>query len=85
MVGTAGNTRSSAWNASLRRLYASVPGQSGTVMTLSNVSGLFGKLIPLAIGIAAERFGIGIAIWLLLLGPVALLVGVPRPESQLVN
>jgi FSR family fosmidomycin resistance protein-like MFS transporter len=76
----------SGWYAILQgRLYASVPGQSGTVITLSNVSGLFGKLIPLAIGIAAERFGLGAAIWLLLLGPIALLVGVPRPESQLVN
>ena len=76
----------SGWYAILQgRLYASVPGQSGTVITLSNVSGLFGKLIPLAIGIAAERFGLGAAIWLLLLGPIALLVGVPRSEYQAVE
>jgi FSR family fosmidomycin resistance protein-like MFS transporter len=70
------------WYAILKaQLYAAMPGQSGAVMTLANVSGLFNSLIPLGIALVAERFGLGTAMWLLLLGPLALLFGVPR-ESK---
>ena len=68
----------SGWYAILQaRLYAAMPGQSGTVMTIGNVTGLFGRLLPFGIGLAAETFGLGAAIWLLLAGPLALLVGLP--------
>ncbi|MBU4352990.1 MAG: MFS transporter, partial [Nanoarchaeota archaeon] len=68
----------SGWYAILQaRLYAAMPGQSGTVMTIGNVTGLFGRLLPFGIGLAAETFGLGAAIWLLLLGPVALFIGLP--------
>lgn len=68
----------SGWYAILQaRLYAAMPGQSGTVMTVGNVAGLFGKLLPFGIGLAAETFGLGAAMWLLLAGPLALLVGLP--------
>ena len=43
-------------------------------MTVGNVFGL----IPLGLGLVAERFDLVMAMWLLLLGPVALLVGIPR-------
>jgi hypothetical protein len=33
------------------------------------------------LGLVAERFGLQAAMWLLLLGPVALLVGVPTRDS----
>ncbi|MCC7207391.1 MAG: MFS transporter [Anaerolineae bacterium] len=59
-------------------LYTSMPGQSGAVHAVGNVFGLVGSLIPLAIGLAAERVGLGSAIWLLMLGPAALLIGLPR-------
>ncbi len=32
-------------------------------------------------GLVAEQFGLGVTMWLLLLGPVALLVGIPRQAS----
>jgi MFS transporter, FSR family, fosmidomycin resistance protein len=70
------------WYAVLQaQLYTSMPGQSGAVMTVSNAAGLLGSLIPLAIGVVAERLGLGIAVWLLLLGPIALLVGLPRKQT----
>ncbi|MBN2386632.1 MAG: MFS transporter [Anaerolineales bacterium] len=73
----------SGWYAILQaRLYSTMPGQSGTVMTVSNVTGLFGKLLPFGIGLAAQAFGLGPAMWLLLLGPLALLVGLPRRISE---
>lgn len=73
----------SGWYSILKgQLYSSMPGQSGTVMTVGNVAGLLGSLIPLGIGLAAERFGLGISIWLLLAGPIVLLLGLPRmPHS----
>jgi FSR family fosmidomycin resistance protein-like MFS transporter len=70
------------WYAILRaNLYSTMPGQSGTVMALDNVSGFFGKLLPLGIGLAAQAFGLQWAMWLLLAGPIALLVGLPRKNQ----
>lgn len=77
----------SGWYAILKgNLYSSMPGQSGTVMALSNVVGLFGKLIPFGIGLAAEYFGLGLAMWILLAGPLVLLVGLPStPRKKIVE
>ena len=69
----------SGWYAILKgNLYTAMSGQSGTVMAIGNISGIFGKLIPFGIGLAAERFGLGPAMWILLAGPLALLIGLPR-------
>ncbi|MBM3180550.1 MAG: MFS transporter [Chloroflexi bacterium] len=80
----------SGWYAILKaNLFDAMHGQSGAALTLDNVSGLFGKLIPFGIGVAAYNFGIGTAMWLLLAGPIALFIGLPRKgqkskvESQL--
>jgi FSR family fosmidomycin resistance protein-like MFS transporter len=67
------------WYAILKgQLYSTMPGQSGTVMTVGNVFGFVGGLIPLVLGLVAEQAGLSVTMWLLLLGPVALLVGLPR-------
>jgi len=65
------------WYAIIKaKLYDEVPGQSGTVaMTLGNVFGLAGSLVPLALGAFAEAYGLGPMMWLLALGPAALLAG----------
>ena len=49
-------------------------------MTVGNLFGLVGDLIPLGLGLVAERFDLRVTMWLLLLGPVALLVGLPKKE-----
>jgi MFS transporter, FSR family, fosmidomycin resistance protein len=70
----------SGWYAILQgNLYSSMPGKSGTVMALGNIVGFFGKFIPFGIGLAAAKFGLGPAMWLLLAGPIALLFGLPKP------
>jgi FSR family fosmidomycin resistance protein-like MFS transporter len=67
------------WYSILKaRLYSSMPGQSGTVMTVSNLFGLAGGLVPLGLGVVAERVDLRWAMWLLMLGPVALLIGLAR-------
>jgi FSR family fosmidomycin resistance protein-like MFS transporter len=69
----------SGWYAILQgNLYSSMPGRSGTVVALGNLVGFFGKFIPFGIGLAAERFGLGPAMWILLAGPLALLIGLPK-------
>ena len=78
------------WYAILKaQLYSEMPQHSGTVMAVSGVSGLVGSLIPLGIGIAAGLWGLGTAMWLLLAGPVALLLGIrthdTSPSGPVVN
>lgn len=60
------------------QLYDTLPGRSGTAVALGSFSGALGAALPLALGLLAERVGIHEAFWLVLLAPVALLVGVPR-------
>lgn len=68
----------SGWYAILQgRLYSAMPGRSAAVMTLGNLFGLAGGLLPLALGVIAERYGLGAAMWLLMAAPIALLVGLP--------
>ncbi len=63
------------------QVYKEMPGKSGTVMAVHDVSALASGLVPLGIGLAARSWGLGAAIWLLLAGPVALLIGIPRRRS----
>ena len=71
------------WYAILKaQLYSTMPGQSGKVMSVNSVSGLVGSLIPPGIGIAAGTWGLGTAMWLLLSGPLALLVWIPPARSN---
>ena len=60
------------------RLYAELEGQSGAVLTLGTVTGLVGGTFPLALGLLAAAVGIDVALWALLVAPIALLVGLPR-------
>jgi FSR family fosmidomycin resistance protein-like MFS transporter len=67
------------WYAILKaRLFSALPGQSGAAFSLSSLSGLLGSLPPLLIGLLAQRFGLGAALWLVLLAPLGLLAGLPR-------
>ncbi len=71
-----------AWYPVLKaKCYDALPGQSGLVMavtSLGNVSSLF---VPVILGGLADAFGLGWAMWLLALGPVALFVGLGRKTS----
>ncbi|NEZ67549.1 MFS transporter [Leptolyngbyaceae cyanobacterium CCMR0082] len=60
------------------QLYTAMLGQSGSVITLSNLFGLIGSLAPLLIGVAALYIGLGNAMWILITAPIALLIGLLR-------
>jgi MFS transporter, FSR family, fosmidomycin resistance protein len=59
-------------------LYSALPCRSGTAVAVGSVTGFAGALIPLGIGVLAGTIGLGTTMWLLLLAPLALLVGLPR-------
>ncbi len=71
----------SGWYAILKaELYSALPGQSGTSLALNNLGGILGSLIPLGLGWVAQRYNLQVTMWLLILGPIALWVGLPRPR-----
>jgi FSR family fosmidomycin resistance protein-like MFS transporter len=72
----------SGWYAILKgRLYSALPGQSGVGMAVSSLAGIIGGLIPWALGLVAERFGLASMMALLALGPISLLIGLPRKSA----
>lgn len=81
LAGTLG-VLTSGWYPVLKaKLYEALPGQSGAAVTLSTLSGILGGLLPLALGGAAQAFGLATTMWLLLAGPLTLLLGVPRASA----
>jgi MFS transporter, FSR family, fosmidomycin resistance protein len=59
-------------------LYSALPGASGTAIAVAGVGGLAGACVPAGFGFLAQTVGLGPTMWLLLIAPAALLVGVPR-------
>jgi FSR family fosmidomycin resistance protein-like MFS transporter len=69
----------SGWYSILKaQLYAALPGRSGAALALANVTGLVGSLLPFALGVFAERFGLAPMMWLITLSPLALAVALRR-------
>ena len=60
-------------------VYASAPGRSGTVAAIMSLSGILGAIFPWLIGWSAGRLGLASAMWILLLGPICLILFVPTP------
>jgi FSR family fosmidomycin resistance protein-like MFS transporter len=63
------------------RLFDEFPGSSGTAVAISDIGSLAGHLLPLFVGVFAQRAGLGPAMWLLLAAPIALLGGLPRKQA----
>lgn len=79
------NLFNTGWYSILQgRLYSSLPGQSASIMAIGAVADPLVKLLPLLLGFLADQFGLAVAMWLLILGPIALLVGLPR-ENMTAN
>ena len=78
LLGALGLLNAGWYAILMAQLYAAMPGQSGTALAVNNAGGLFGSLIPLGLGAAAQSAGLGAAMWLLLAGPLALMAGLPR-------
>ena len=67
------------WYSILKgQLYIAMSGQSGAVITLSNLFGFVGSLGPLVLGFTALQIGLGNTMALLIIAPIALLIGLLR-------
>lgn len=76
------NIFNTGWYPILKgNLYSELPGQSASIMAIESVTTPIAKLLPLFVGLLADQFGLGLAIWLLLLGPLALIIGLPRHDN----
>lgn len=64
------------------RLYSTLPGQSASLLAIGAVTTPLAKLLPLLIGILADQFGLQSTMWILLLGPLALLIGLPKNSQR---
>jgi FSR family fosmidomycin resistance protein-like MFS transporter len=59
-------------------LYGSLPGRSGVAVFWSSAAGLVGAIGPLAVGLLAQRVGLGWALAVLAVTPPAVLALLPR-------
>ncbi len=67
------------WFAILRgKTYAALPGQSGVVVAITSLSNVLNLFVPVLLGSIADSIGLQWAMWLLALGPLALMAGLPR-------
>ncbi len=70
------------WYSTLRaKSYQALPGQSGVAVAAGAIANIFSLFVPLAVGRLADAFGLQWAMWLLALGPVALMIGLPRRDE----
>ncbi len=79
------NLFNTGWYSILQgRLYSSLPGQSASIMAIGSVTAPLAKLFPFLIGFLADQFGLQTAMWILILGPIALLIGLPKRSNHLI-
>lgn len=62
--------------------FATIPGRSGTVMAVNSIFGLLDGGISFVVGWVAAQAGLPAAMWILLLGPISLVLFVPRHHPQ---
>ena len=68
-----------SWFPVLRaKSFQTVEGQSSVVMAVGSAANLSSLFAPLVLGWLADWLGLSTAIWVLALGPLALLIGLPR-------
>jgi FSR family fosmidomycin resistance protein-like MFS transporter len=60
------------------KTFAVLPGQSGLVIAITSLGNLSSIFVPFILGNIADAVGLQSAMWILALGPIALLIGLPR-------
>ena len=72
------------WFPILRgRTYAILPGQSGMIVAVTSLGNLSSVFVPLIVGRVADVFCLQWAMWLLALGPIALVIGFPKNGTRM--
>lgn len=78
LIGMIGLFNAGWYSILQSKLYEELGEQSGAVLIVGNAAGIIGAIIPLFLGFVAEAYGLNTAMWLLLAGPIALFIGLPR-------
>jgi FSR family fosmidomycin resistance protein-like MFS transporter len=81
VLSTLGALRAGWYAIPQARLFDEFHGSSGTAVAISDLGGLAARVVPIGIGVLAQRAGLEAAMWVLLAAPVALLVGLPRRRT----
>jgi FSR family fosmidomycin resistance protein-like MFS transporter len=63
--------------------FAAIPERSGTVMAITSLFGLLGGSISFLIGWVAARAGLPAAMWILLIGPIILVLFIPPHQPAI--
>jgi FSR family fosmidomycin resistance protein-like MFS transporter len=72
----------SGWYPVLQaKLYHALPGQSGASIAIGNVFRMVATPVALIIGLLAARFGLSVALWMLIAGPVVLALAVRSTDQ----
>lgn len=82
LLAPIGIVRAGWYSIPQARLYSELPARGGTAVAIGAPADLVGALLPLGIGIAAQRLGLGSAMWFLLAAPLALLSLVPSERVE---
>lgn len=82
LLSTLGALRAGWYAIPQARLFDEFPGSSGTAVAISDLGGLAARVVPIGVGVLAQRAGLGPAMWALLVAPVSLLLGLPRRDSH---
>jgi FSR family fosmidomycin resistance protein-like MFS transporter len=81
LIGLVGLFNAGWYSILKARLYAVMPGQSGTVLTLSTLTGILFSPLPLLIGVLAGVVGLATAMWCFQLTSVCLFLFLPRSAA----
>jgi FSR family fosmidomycin resistance protein-like MFS transporter len=73
------------WPVLEGQTFAVIPGKSGTVKAVGSLTGLLAGGLIAGIGLVAEQAGLETALWLLMAGPVALVLFTPRAGAPSVS
>ena len=60
------------------QLYSTMRGQSSSILAIGSITGQIACFIPTGLGLVADHYGLTTAMWLLVVSPIALLVGISR-------
>jgi MFS transporter, FSR family, fosmidomycin resistance protein len=82
LAGVLGAIRAGWYAIPKAQVFAELPGRSGAAVALSDLSSLPQSLLPLAVGLLAAQVGLGNALWVALVAPLALLALVPRDRRE---
>lgn len=73
----------SAWYPILKaKCYETFPGQSGLVMAVTSIGNISSLFVPALVGMIADAVGLSWAMWVLIIGPLALLIALPHSSRN---